>query len=143
MRERSDLATDGGPFGVELMNYRTLLRLAVSLAALVGGPPIVAGALSASAVADTPLAVYPVGAAPATAVQVIGPVSGQICRRPWDAAATDAEAVAPLQAKARAMGANAVIDVSLDRTRADLKAPCWQRVSARGMAVVLGPTSSR
>jgi hypothetical protein len=83
--------------------------------------------------------VFPAGASgPPPAVKtVLGTVSGQLCRKPWDTAATDAEALAPLEAKARALGANGLVDVRFDRQRTDLKSKCWQRVSVTGSAVVL------
>jgi len=70
-------------------------------------------------------------------------VSDHLCRRPWDMEATDAEALAPLQAKARALGANALIDVRFDRHRTDLKSICWQRVSVTGSAVLLQASNGR
>lgn len=90
-------------------------------------------------------AVYPAGAAgsPPALKAVLGTVSGQLCRRPWDMAATDAEALAPLEAKARALGANGLVDVRFDRHRVDLKSACWQRVSVTAAAVVLQPFPDR
>ena len=107
---------------------------ALALATFAASPPSMAQGESHAA-----FAVYPAGAAgsPPAVKAVLGTVSGQLCRRPWDMAATDAEALAPLEAKARALGANGLVDVRFDRRRTDLKSACWQRVSATGSAVIL------
>jgi hypothetical protein len=119
------------------MNMKTIARAALTLTTLVASSPLMSQ--GAAAQGETQVAVFRADASgsPPQVKTVLGAVSDHLCRRPWDAAATDAEALAPLEAKARALGANALVDVRFDRHRTDLKSPCWQRVSVTGSAVVL------
>jgi hypothetical protein len=112
---------------------------ALTLATFVASSPLMAQGAAAPGEPTVTFVVFPAGASgPPPAVKtVLGTVSGQLCRRPWDTAATDAQALAPLEAKARALGADGLVDVRFDRHRTDLKSTCWQRVSVTGSAVVL------
>jgi hypothetical protein len=100
--------------------------------------PLAAQAVAAPGDPTMTFVVYPAGVSgPPPAVKtVLATVSHQLCRKSWDTAATDAEALAPLEAKARALGANGLVNVRFDRRRTDIKS-CWQRVSVTGAAVVL------
>lgn len=122
------------------MTIKWMARVAVTLATFAASSPLMAqGAAAVPGAPPATLVVYSAGdSGPSPAVKtVLGRVSDQMCRRPWDTAATDAEALAPLKAKARALGANGLVDVRFDRRRAGLKSACWQRVSVTGSAVVL------
>ena len=121
------------------MTIKMMARAALATAAFAASSPLMAQGSAASGEPMMTFVVFPAGASgPPPAVKtVLGTVSGQLCRKPWDTAATDAEALAPLEAKARALGANGLVDVRFDRQRTDLKSKCWQRVSVTGSAVVL------
>ena len=128
------------------MKLSTMARVGLALAAFVATSPLMTQGAVAQDDPQAPLAVFRADAsgAPAPPVKaVLGAVSDHLCRRPWDMEATDAEALAPLQAKARALGANALIDVRFDRHRTDLKSICWQRVSVTGSAVLLQASNGR
>lgn len=121
------------------MKINWMAPAAFALATFAAAAPLMAQGAAAPEAPKVTFVVYPASASgPPPAVKaVLGTVSGQLCRKPWDAAATDAEALAPLEAKARALGANGLVDVRFDRQRTDLKSKCWQRVSVTGSAVVL------
>ena len=121
------------------MKINWMVPAALAVATFAASSPLMARGAPAPAEPRVTFVVFPAGAAgPPPAVKtVLGTVRGQLCRRPWDTAATDAEALAPLEAKARALGANGLVDVRFDRQRTDLKSKCWQRVSVTGSAVVL------
>jgi hypothetical protein len=121
-------------------------RAALAVATLVASSPLIPqGAAAQGGGSQAELAVFRADTSgPPPAVRtVLGVVSDHLCRRPWDMAATDAEALAPLEAKARALGANALVDVRFDRHRTELKSMCWQRVSVTGSAVVLQASTDR
>ncbi|HLZ85476.1 MAG TPA: heavy metal-binding domain-containing protein [Caulobacteraceae bacterium] len=112
---------------------------ALALATTVAASPLFAQGAAAPGEPRVTFVVFPAGASgpPPAVKSVLGTVSEQVCRRPWDTAATDAEALAPLEAKARALGANGLVDVRFDRHRASPKSACWQRLSVTGSAVVV------
>jgi uncharacterized protein YbjQ (UPF0145 family) len=116
-----------------------MVPAALAVATFIASSPLMAQGAAAPGEPQVTFVVFPAGAAglPPAVKTVLGTVSGQLCRKPWDAAATNAEALAPLEAKARALGANGLVDVRFDRQRTDLKSKCWQRVSVTGSAVVL------
>jgi hypothetical protein len=123
-----------------------LSRIAGSVVAvLAAAAPLASLAYTAEGAPNGTFAVFTADSAapPPTATSVIGVVSDHLCRRPWDAPATDAEALAPVEAKARALGANGLVDVRFDRHRTDLKSICWQKVTVTGTAVVLGGAPGR
>ena len=121
------------------MKINWMAPAALALATLAASSPLTAQSAAAPGEPTMTVVVFPAGASgPRPAVKSeLGTVSDQLCRRPWDIAATDAEALAPLEAKARALGANGLVNVRFDRHRTDLKSKCWQSVSATGSAVVL------
>jgi hypothetical protein len=127
------------------MKLTTMARMGLALAAFVATSPLMTQGAMAQ---DNPQAPIPVFWAdtsrspPPRVRTVLGPVSDHLCRRPWDTAATDAEALAPIEAKARELGANALINVRFDRRRADLKSRCWQSVSVTASAVLLQPQTT-
>jgi hypothetical protein len=121
------------------MKINRMVPAALAVATFAASSPLVAQGAAAPGEPQVTFVVFPAGASgPAPAVKtVLGTVSDQLCRKPWDTAATDAEALAPLEAKARALGANGLVGVRFDRRRTDPKSKCWQRVSVTGSAVVL------
>jgi len=127
------------------MKISLMVPAALAVATFAASSPLMAQGAAAPGEPTVTFVVFPAGASGPPAVKtVLATVSDQLCRRPWDAAATDAEALAPLEAKARALGANGLVDVRFDRHRSDLKSKCWQRVSVTGAAVVLrGPDGSQ
>ncbi len=123
---------------------KSLCRMAGSvLAVLVAAAPLASHASSGAGASNETFAVFTADSSgsPPAAKTVIGAISDHLCRRPWDTAASDAEALAPLEARARALGANGLVDVKFDRHRTDLKSKCWQKVTVTGTAVVfVGPS---
>lgn len=124
------------------------MRLNCSTAALIAATTIAASlpfAVSAvwAAAPDAQVAIYTADQQPAALrYKAIGQVSEQVCRKPWELRPTQAEALDALKAKARSMGANAVIGVRFDDRRLEIKSPCWQRMAAAGVAVVSAPAAN-
>jgi hypothetical protein len=112
---------------------------------IVATSPLAARASAAEDGSQAAMAVYAAGAmaAPPPMKAVLGDVSDHLCRRPWEAAATDAEALRILKAQAWSMGADGLVNVTFDRTRTDLKATCWQSVTAHATAVVFQASNQR
>ncbi len=73
---------------------------------------------------------------PSANFKAVGPVSEQICRKPWELPPTQADVLDVLKAKARSMGANGVIAVRFDQRRLEIKGDCWQRMAVAGTAVI-------
>jgi hypothetical protein len=121
------------------MKINWMAPAALALATLVATSSLTAQSAAAPGEPTMTFVVFPAGAsgAPPAVKSVLGTVRDQMCRRPWDTAATDAEALAPLEGKARALGANGLVNVRFDRHRTNLKSKCWQSVSVTGSAVVL------
>jgi|HubBroStandDraft_3_1064219.scaffolds.fasta_scaffold64490_1 uncharacterized protein YbjQ (UPF0145 family) len=127
------------------MKTVSMITIGVSLAAIIASAPLAARANGAQDGAATPFTVASAGSGEARpAVKtVLGTMSDHLCRRPWDKAATESEALAALKAKARAIKANGLVDVTFDRTRIGVEASCWQRLTVTGTAVVADELAGR
>ena len=121
------------------MKINWMVPAALAVATFAASSPLMAQGAAGPGTPMVTFVVYPADASgpPPAVKSVLGTVSDQVCRKPWDTAATDAEALAPLEAKARALGANGLVGVRFDRQRTSPRSACWQRVSLTGSAVVL------
>ena len=108
-----------------------------ALSVIATAMPVAASAGGQAAVSNAQIAIY-TAARPASGLdyKALGPVSEQICRKPWELPPTQADVLDALKAKARSMGANGVIAVKFDQRRVAIKTACWQRMAVAGTAVV-------
>jgi uncharacterized protein YbjQ (UPF0145 family) len=104
----------------------------------LGGAPLWALAHGSVEGAGTRFEVYRADspAAPPVVRSVVATVSDHLCRRPWDAEATENEGLEIIKARAKGLGANGLINVRFDRHRTELKSMCWQKLTVTGTAVV-------
>ncbi len=86
----------------------TLCHVAGSvLTVLVAAAPLASWAAARAGASNGTFAIFTADSsgAPPAAKTIVGAISDHVCRRPWDLAASDAEALAPLEARARTLGA--------------------------------------
>jgi uncharacterized protein YbjQ (UPF0145 family) len=121
------------------MKYLSIVGAAAALSSLVVATPFAA---QAGAAGPSTVAVFQASAAESLPAirTVIGSIHEHFCRKAWDPPASDAEALQPLKDRARALGANGLIDVRIDRRHAEPKSACWQRITVTGTAVVFAAT---
>ncbi|HEY2658594.1 MAG TPA: heavy metal-binding domain-containing protein [Caulobacteraceae bacterium] len=125
------------------MKLNSSIVAIAALSVIVIATPVASLAASQSAPPDAPIAIYT--AAQSTAglnYKALGPVNEEICRKPWELAPTQADALAALTAKARSMGANGLIAVRFDQRRVEIKSACWQRMAVVGTAVIASSTQA-
>jgi uncharacterized protein YbjQ (UPF0145 family) len=94
------------------------------------------------AAAPSGFAAYELDAAHGAVDKTLGTVKAISCFRSDGKNAGSALALSRLQARAAALGANAVIDVTYTSFTDVPKSPCWRRTVARGVAVVLRPAAA-
>ncbi len=127
------------------MSSRHFARACVALALCAGASPLFAQTVAEPGGGDPSFHVFRVNSAtsPPAVTAVISPLSYTQCRRPWEARVTDSEALQPLRDKARALGANGLTEVTIDRHRTDMKAMCWQKVTVTATPVVFASEATR
>ena len=118
------------------LKFPTAAIMAVS--AIAVAVPIAAAAAAGNGSASSDQVAIYTAAQPIAGAnyKAIGPVSEQICRKPWELPPTQADVLDVLKAKARSMGANGVIAVRFDQRRLEIKGACWQRMAVAGTAIV-------
>jgi hypothetical protein len=110
--------------------------IALALSSLLAFAPTVCSAAEASESGAGSIAVF-VASDPAapTSFKSLGGIYEQVCRKPGQAPLTEADVLAPLRARARARGADAIIKVRFDDSPRAGRVPCWQRMAVSGTAV--------
>ena len=103
---------------------------------------LIGGAWGRSAAASTTVPTYELDVAHGVVDKTLGPVRALSCYRSDGTNAGPALALSRLQARAAALGANAVIDVRFTSFTDVPKSPCWRRTVVRGVAVVLRPANA-
>ena len=86
--------------------------------------------------------VYFAGETPSRSVAVVrGSLAVRTCRYRYNKLEEEGESLAMLQAKARRLGADAIVDTSFYSLYYGAKSPCRMSVGATGMAVTFVPSS--
>jgi len=114
------------------------------LAALVAAMTLAGAAVHAS---EPPQVIVLDGADPAgRGLQIaadLGSFEEHVCRTAGEVSPTHVEALAALKARAAATGATGLATITFDRRTDFANKPCWQRLSARGEALILRPDPAR